>query len=164
MFGIRGQDPFGLVHTLLGVAALLLGLAVLLRGKGTGVHRRIGQAYVLSMLLLNATALMIYDLTGRFGPFHVASLVSLATVGAGFAPVYVRRPRATWMHLHAMFMCWSYVGLLSAFASEIATRVPGIRFGSAVVAATVPVVAGGAMLIHTRVPRILARFGKARAV
>ena len=40
--------------------------------------------YVLSMLLLNITALMIYDLYGRFGPFHVASVISLATIGAGF--------------------------------------------------------------------------------
>ena len=91
MFGIRGLDPFGLVHALLGVAALILGLAVLLRRKGTRGHRRLGQAYVLTMALLNVTALMIYDLYGRFGPFHVASLISLATVGGGFVPVYLRR-------------------------------------------------------------------------
>jgi uncharacterized membrane protein len=155
MFGIRGLDPFGIVHALLGVAALILGLALLLRRKGTPVHRRIGQGYVLSMLLLNTTALMIYDLYGRFGPFHVASVISLATVGAGFVPVYLRRPPATWMQLHATFMCWSYVGLLAAFVSEVAVRVPGVGFGSAVIAATVVVVAGGAVLIHTRVPRIV---------
>ena len=61
------------------------------------------------MLLLNITALMIYDLDGRFGPFHVASVISSATIGAGFVPVYLRRPRAAWIHLHANFMCWSYV-------------------------------------------------------
>ena len=58
MLGIRGLDPFGLVHPLVGVAAPILGLAVLLRCKGPG-HRRFGHAYVLSMLLLNITALMI---------------------------------------------------------------------------------------------------------
>ena len=161
MFGIRGLDPFGLVHALLGVAALILGLAVLLRRKGTRVHRQIGQGYVLSMLLLNATALMIYDIHGRFGPFHVASALSLATVGAGFVPVYLRRPRRAWMLRHATFMCWSYVGLLAAFVSEVAVRVPGVGFGSAVIAATRVVVAGGAVLIHTRVPRILAASTKA---
>jgi uncharacterized membrane protein len=154
VFGIRGLTPFGLVHALLGVSALLLGLAVLSRRKGSRVHRRIGQAYVVSMLLLNATALMIYHLFGRFGPFHVAAVISLATIGAGFVPVYLRRPRGAWMELHATFMCWSYVGLLAAFASEIAARVPAIGFGAGVVAATVLIVAGGAMLIHTRVPRI----------
>ena len=155
MFGIRGLDPFGLVHALFGIAALILGLALLLRPKGTHVHRRIGRAYVVSMLSLNITALMIYDLYGRFGPFHVASVISLATVGAGFVPVYLRRPRVGWMQLHATFMCWSYVGLLAAFVSEVAVRDPRVGFGSAVIAATVIVVAGGAVLIHTRVPRIL---------
>ena len=163
MFGIPGLDAFGLVHALLGVAALLLGLAVLFRRKGTRVHRQIGQAYVLSMLLLNVTALMIYDLWGRFGPFHIASLISLATVGAGFVPVYLRRPRATWMQLHATFMCWSYVGLLAAFVSEVATRVPGVGFGSGTIAATALVVAGGAILIHSRLPRLLPVIAKERA-
>jgi uncharacterized membrane protein len=158
MFGIRGLDPFGLVHAAFGVGALILGLSLLLRRKGTRVHRRIGQAYVLSMVLLNATALMIYDLYGRFGPFHVASVISLATLGAGFVPVYLRRPRAGWLQQHAIFMCWSYVGLMAAFVSEVAVRVPGVGFGFAVVAATVIVVAGGALFIHTRVPRILAAF------
>ena len=159
MFGILGLDPFGLVHALLGVAALILGLALLLRRKGTRVHRRIGQGYVLSMLLLNITALMIYDLYAGFGPFHVAAVISLATVGAGFIPVYLRRPRASWLQLHAIFMCWSYVGLLAAFVSEVAVRVPGVGLGFAVVAATMVVVAGGAVLIHTQVPRILMAFG-----
>jgi uncharacterized membrane protein len=155
MFGIRGLDPFGLVHALLGVAALILGLAVLMRRKGTHVHRRLGQGYVLTMVLLNATALMIYDLYGRFGPFHVASVISLATVGGGFVPVYLRRPREAWIHLHAWFMCWSYVGLVAAFVSEVAVRVPGVGFGYVVIVATAVVVAGGAVLIYWRVPRIL---------
>jgi pimeloyl-ACP methyl ester carboxylesterase len=55
MFGIRGLDPFGLVHALLGVAALILGLAVLLGQKGHASTD--GSARVLTMFLLNATAL-----------------------------------------------------------------------------------------------------------
>jgi hypothetical protein len=112
------------------------------------------------MVLLNGTGLMIYDLYGRFGPFHVAALVSLATVVGGFIPAYLRQPRATWMHHHAAAMCWSYVGLVAAFVSEIATRVPGVRFGWAVVAATLGVVAVGAALIRMRVPRILREVGR----
>ena len=53
---------------------------------------------------------------------------------------------------------WSYVGLLAAFVSEVAVRVPRVGFGSAVVVATVGIIAGGAILIHTRVPRIVATF------
>ncbi len=163
MLGIRGLDGFGLVHALLGIAALILGLVVVLRRKGTRVHRRIGQAYLLSMIFLNVTGLMIYDLYGRFGPFHVAAAISLATVGAGFAPVYLRRPRTGWMAVHGIFMGWSYVGLLAAFISEIATRVPGVRFGTGVTVATALVMAGGALLIHTRVPKIASKLATSRA-
>jgi uncharacterized membrane protein len=164
MLGIPGLDGLGLVHSLFGIAALLLGLLVLLCRKGTRYHRRIGQGYVLAMVLLNATALMIYDLYGRFGPFHVAALVSRATVVGGFIPAYLQRPRATWMRHHAAAMCWSYIGLLAAFVSEIATRVPGVRFGWGVVAATIGVVAVGAVLVRTRLPRILRAVAEVRSV
>jgi len=160
VFGIQGLGAFGFVHSILGVAALLFGLVVVLRRKGTPAHRRIGQAYLSSMLLLNVTALMIYDLYGRFGPFHIAAAISLATIGAGFVPVYLRRPRVAWMPVHGTFMGWSYVGLLAAFISEIATRVPGVRFGTGVTVTTVLVVAGGAILIHTRVPKIVSALAK----
>jgi uncharacterized membrane protein len=156
MFGIPGLDPLGVAHSLFGIAALLLGLIVLLIRKGTRVHRRIGLAYGASMLLLNGTALMIYDLFGHFGPFHVAALVSLATVVAAFVPVLLRRPQGTWMKHHAALMCWSWVGLTAALLSEVATHLPGMDFGFGVVAATIAVVIGGAIMIRTRVPRIVA--------
>lgn len=164
MFGIRGLDWFGVVHAVFGIAALLLGLAVMRRRKGTHAHRRIGQGYLLSMVLLNVTGLMIFDLYGRFGPFHVAAAISLATICAGFLPVYLRRPRVAWMAVHGTFMGWSYVGLLAAFISEIATRVPGVRFGPAVMVTTAVVVAGGAILIHTRVPKIAATLAKSHVI
>jgi uncharacterized membrane protein len=157
MFGIKGLDSFGLVHTMLGFGALCLGLLAVLLPKGTPAHRRIGQGYAGTMILLNGTGLMIYDLSGRFGPFHIAALISLATIGAGFVPVYLRRPHGHRMEMHGMFMSWSFVGLLAALISEIATRVPGVQFGVGATIATVVVVGGGALVIHTRVPRIVER-------
>ena len=115
------------------------------------------------MLLLNATSFLIYDLYGRFGPFHVAAVISMATTAAGFAPAHFRRPRASWMSLHAIFMGWSYVGLLAAFIAEIATRVPGVSFGPGVIGATALAMAGGAILIHTRVPKIVSTLVKSPA-
>jgi uncharacterized membrane protein len=156
MFGIRGLDGLGLLHTALALVALLLGLTVVLRAKGTRFHRRIGQSYAVCMVLVNATALLIYDMFGGFGPFHVAALVSLATVVAGFIPVFLRRPRHSWLELHATFMAWSYVGLVAAFCVEVAVRIPGIGFGAASVAGTAIVVALGALIIHTRIPKIAA--------
>lgn len=164
MFGVPGLDAFGLAHTFFGVAALLLGLVVVFRRKGTSTHRRIGQAYVLAMLALNVTGLMIYDLYGRFGPFHVAAAISLATIVAGFLPVYLRRPHKAWVSVHAIFMGWSYVGLLAAFIAEIAVRVPGVRFGTGVLVTSVLVTVGGAILIHTRVPKIVSALVKNQVV
>ena len=160
MFGIAGLDAFGLVHTVFGVLALLFGLIVIVRRKGTLAHRRTGRAYFASMILLNATSFMIYDLYGRFGPFHVAAVISTVTTAAGFAAAYFRRPPTSWMSVHAIFMGWSYVGLLAAFIAEIATRVPGVRFGPGVIGATALAMAGGAILIHTRVPKIVSTLVK----
>jgi len=159
MFGIPGLTALGLLHALVGIGALALGLTMVLQPKGTPRHRRIGQGYVLAMLLLNVTALSIYHLFGRFGPFHVASVISLATICAGFVPVLLRRPRIGWMDLHAHFMCWSYVGLVAAFFAEVGVRMPGLRFGPAVIVATVLTIVIGAVLIFRQVPKILAGNG-----
>lgn len=151
----------GAIHTTLGLAALVLGLVVAVRPKATLLHRRVGQAYVVALLTVNFTAFFIYRLTGRFGPFHIAALVSLVTVGTGYVTVYLRRP-PRWLAFHAYFMAWSYVSLLAAFASEIAVRsgfVP-MRWVYAVSAAVTAVVAiSGALVISVRVPRAVRNLG-----
>jgi uncharacterized membrane protein len=160
MFGIPGLTALGLLHAAFGVGALVLGLTIVTQPKGTARHRRIGQGYILALLFLNLTALSIYHFFGRFGPFHVASIISLATIGSGFVPVFLRRPRIGWMDLHAHFMSWSYVGLVAAFFAEIGVRIPGLRFGPAVIVATVVTIAVGAVVIFRQVPKILARFAR----
>lgn len=156
MFGVPGLDPFGLFHALLGLASVLLGLIVVLGRKGSRTHRRVGMAYVVAMLLLNGTALLIYDLFGGFGPFHWLALVSLATTLAGVVPAWLRRP-AGWLHIHARCMSWSHAGVVAAFAAEIGARIPGVRFVDGVVWPTVGVMVVAAWLIHGRVPRIVER-------
>lgn len=153
------MDVVGLIHTGVALAALVLGLAVVLCRKGTTVHRRTGRLYVGAMLLLNGTALAIYDLFGFFGPFHFAAVVSLGTIGAGLYPIYTRRPRGRWIERHAYFMAWSYAGLVAALMAELAVRVPGLGFGWAVLGTLVVAVTGAAFIIHTRVPSIVSTFG-----
>jgi uncharacterized membrane protein len=155
MLGIRGLDPFGLVHGVFGLASVALGLAVVLLPKGTRVHRRLGFAYALAMLALNVTALFIYDLFGRFGPFHWLALLSLATLAGGMIPAWLRRPG--WLDVHARFMAWSYAGVVAAFAAEIGARIPGVRFVDGVVWPTIGVMAVSGILIHSRVPRLIGR-------
>lgn len=157
------MNALGLFHTACALVALGSGAAVLLRRKGNRAHRRLGWVYVASMLLLNGTALMIYRLFGGFGPFHVAAVFSLATVIAGIIPPIRRKP-ANWVEHHYAWMTWSYVGLLAAAVSEVATRTPGFRFWWAVVVATFLVIAVGGRMIRGRKDAVLAPFRPRRPV
>jgi len=150
------DDAVGAIHVGLALVALVLGFAVVMRRKGDRLHRTLGHLYVSSMLGLNGTALMIYDLFGGFGPFHWAALASLATVIAGMAPAVLRRPRETWFETHAYIMAWSYVGLVAAAAAEVATRVLTLPFWASVGLLSFVVIAGGGWIVQRRVPRILA--------
>jgi uncharacterized membrane protein len=156
MFGIRGLDSLGATHAAFGLAALAFGLGVLLLPMGTALHRRMGLLYAMTMMLLNGTALAIYDLFGGFGVFHVLALVSLTTLAAGVLPAWLRRPRE-WMEIHARCMSWSYAGLVAAFFAEIGARLPGVGFLTGVLVPTMVVLLLAAVLIHVRVPRIIAR-------
>lgn len=159
--------PLGWTHTVAAVVALVAGAAALLTRKGTRRHRQLGWAYVVSMLLLDATALLIYRLFGGFGPFHVGAIFSFVTVVAGTAAAFEARrararrdvvARARALERHYQWMTWSYVGLAAAAVSEIATRMPalrprpgqGIAFAVTVAVATVLVVGVGARLILRR--------------
>lgn len=115
-------DGLGWVHTVFAAVALAAGAAVVLLPKGTRWHRTLGHLYVTSMVGLLASAFFIYDLTGGFGVFHVAAVVAAVTLGVGIFYVLARRPRRSWMEGHAIWMSWSYIGLLCAFTAESLTR------------------------------------------
>ena len=105
------------------------------------------------MLALNGTALLIYELYGGFGPFHWMSLVSLATVIAGFAPTWRKAPG--WIYPHAYLMAWSYTGLMAAAVAEVASRVPGWSFGPSVVISSLIVIVFGAIMIRKTIPKTI---------
>jgi uncharacterized membrane protein len=150
------MNVLGWFHTTCAVVALLSGAAVLMRRKGTSIHRRTGWVYVGSMLLMNGTALMIYRLFGGFGPFHVAAIFSLVTIVGGIVPAVRRRPN--WLDRHYQWMSWSYVGLWAAAASEVTTRVPGFQFWWMVLAGTVAVLVVGAVIIRRHARAVTAPF------
>jgi uncharacterized membrane protein len=115
-------SALGAAHFAASLAALALGLAVILERKGTSAHRTIGASYAVAMMLLNVTALGVHRLTGSFGPFHALALVSLAILARGIAATW--RRRAGGLKTHYYSMAWSYVSLLAAAAAEVAGRVP----------------------------------------
>lgn len=135
------------LHIGCAISALIFGFCVLLVRKGTRSHKQLGYAYFFNMLGLNISALFIYKLTGHFGPFHGAALASLLTLIAGFIPAYRRLPRERWLEFHYEFMNWSYVGLIAAGVSEVATRLPSAPFWPAVMASMFAVFLAGGILI-----------------
>ena len=147
------SHSLGLVHFLMALAAMLFGAAVIFIRKGTRKHRWMGRSYVAMMLGLNGTALLNYELYGRFGPFHWMVLASLATVVAGFVPTWRKAPG--WIYRHAYFMAWSYIGLMAAAVAEVTSRVPGWSFGPSVVISSVVVIVAGVWMMRKTIPHVI---------
>ena len=106
--------------------------------------------------------LSIYHLTRGPNLFHGLAVASLAMTVVGIAqPLYRSRFRR-WMWRHYQYMCWSYVGLLTATVNEAAVRVPVLRrittarLPGMPVIASACVVAAGALVIFTNQRRTLA--------
>lgn len=144
------SHPIGLIHLLFSSLALIAGAVVLLLKKGNRLHKMTGRTYFFSMLALNGTALMDYELFGGFGPFHWMALASLATVVAGVVAARNRNPY--WRERHAYFMTWSYVGLVAAAVAEVGSRLPGWSFATAVITSSVVTVVVGIMLMNRYLP------------
>lgn len=149
------HDESGLVHLISSLAALLFGTWALAATKGTRLHKRVGYAYVASMIVVNATAFSIYRLFHGFGPFHIAALISSATLVAGMAPVLFRKYMPMWKRYHVAFMYYSVIGLYAAFVSEVVVRfpVPGVSFGLLVFMGTFFTMTIGIILFNRKVKR-----------
>lgn len=147
----------GIVHTGLAVVAMGSGAFVLLLPKGGRRHKQLGYVYVVSMLLMLATAFGIYRLFGGFGPFHALALLSLITLAIGMYPALKRGPN--WLALHYKLMSWSVAGLYAAFVAEVAVRVfPPQYFGLIVGIGTTAVVVVAAYFIYGKRSQVLQRY------
>lgn len=159
------MGALGSTHGAFGICALVCGLVIFRITKGTRLHRAIGYLYVASMLGLNATGLMMYELFGFFGPFHVLAVVSLMLIALGFYPVYFMRPAGTWLRQHYDNMCWSYVSLSAAAVVQAVLHLGRavhlgsghgvLILGATIVSAFVVFVVGAAVLRRYR-DRLLA--------
>jgi len=152
-----GLSLTGLGHFASALLALICGGVVFFQKKGTRAHRIWGRVYGVAMVVLNAAGLNTYGIDGNFGPFHWMALVSLITLSAGLLPVWLRKPQGGWLELHAHFISWSYVGLVAAGVSQIATQLSDWPPLLAVGLPSAVVLGGGALLIHGRVPGILSK-------
>ncbi len=144
------MNILGTAHWLSALLALTVGAVVVLSQKGTRAHRRLGWIYLVAMIWLNATALLIYDLFGGFGPFHWMALASLLTLAGGY--VAARRRRRGWIRMHGELMGWSYVGLVAAAVAEGVSRLPGAPFAASVIVSSLAVIGLGGLALRARLP------------
>ena len=146
------MSPMGWLHTGFALAALILGSAVVLGHKGGRLHRTLGHLYFGSMLVTNITAFSLYRLTGSFTPFHVAAVMSLATLTVGMSTVILRRPRRNWLEIHAYTVNGSYIGVVAAFFAEIFTRMAGEQMWLVAGVTSAVVIGVGMALMFARTP------------
>ncbi len=118
--------PLGWIHSLACLVSLGLGAFLFATRKGTPRHRRLGQAYVIAMLVLNLTALGVYRLGVFFFP-HVLALVTLAFIAIGWASVRFHQPPIVWKHVHLSSMILSYYLLIGGGVNEVYLRIDALR-------------------------------------
>ncbi|MDX1587215.1 MAG: DUF2306 domain-containing protein [Balneolaceae bacterium] len=152
----------GTAHVALAIAALIIGAAIAFLPKGGRRHRTLGYFYAISLLLVNVSALSVYEEAVGMGPFHILAVISLLTLISGFIPAFLRRPVSSWLYLHAYFMSWSYVGLVAAGVAQIITMSSSLSAWVAVGLPSILVVIIGGVLIHTRIPKILVALSSER--
>jgi uncharacterized membrane protein len=119
------------VHIHLGatLAALVLGMAMLIRRKGTDWHKRLGWLWVLLMLTAAVSSFWITGLNaGKFSPIHALSLLVLVAVPAA---VYAIRHGRVQTHRRAMMMLY-FTGLVlpGLFTLLPARLLGGLVFGN----------------------------------
>jgi len=147
-------STIGYIHFFFSVIAMITGLVVVCRTKGTQSHKRIGYVYVASMLTLNITSFFIVNFNG-FSIFHFFAIVSLVTIIGGMYPAIKRIKN--WINYHYYFMSWSVVGLYCAFWSEVGTRfVKNMQdFWWAVAIATFATAFIGSMIINKNAKKFI---------
>jgi uncharacterized membrane protein len=118
--------PLGWVHFVTSLAALAVGILVLLRPKGTPAHKRRGRVYALALLVTNVTALGIYRRGVFFFP-HWLAIAALMVMTAGVLAAHFKIPRKAWLHLHLTCVLTSLYILVGGGVNEVFLRVDMLR-------------------------------------
>jgi uncharacterized membrane protein len=81
MFGLT---PLGIIHSVLGLVALITGFWTLARHKEITLGTQLGRVYLIATLLTALTALGIFQ-HGGFGKPHMLAVLTLIALAVGFA-------------------------------------------------------------------------------
>ena len=118
--------PLGWVHLVASLAALAAGMLVMLRPKGTPVHKRCGRVYALTLLVTSLTALGIYRRGIFFFP-HWLAIAALIVTTVGVLAAHFKVPRRAWLHVHLTCLLTSLYLLVGGGVNEAFLRVDALH-------------------------------------
>lgn len=118
--------PLGWLHTLACFLALAAGAYGFTTRKGSPQHILTGRIYMISMLVLNISALFIYRLGVFFFP-HMLAVITLVLIVVGWLSARTHWPRPIWRYVHLSCMIGSYYMLIGGGVNEVFLRVYAMR-------------------------------------
>jgi uncharacterized membrane protein len=107
-------------HAYGALAALVLGLVMVVRSKGTPSHKFLGRVWVAIMAAVALSSFWIQELRliGAFSPIHLLSILTL--VALPYAIIQVRRGN---VGAHRTTMIWVFIG--GPIIAGLFTLMPG---------------------------------------
>ncbi len=122
------MPPIIAFHTVAAVTALVLGIAILLRPKGTATHKLTGRIWVAAMAITAITSFWIQELRhgDGFSPIHILSIITLATLARA---IYAIRRGNVKSHQRAMIGAFAGVLIAGAFTLLPGRIIGGWLFG-----------------------------------
>jgi drug/metabolite transporter (DMT)-like permease len=112
------MSTLGIVHGLIGLAALFLSFGIFLRRKGDRLHKWLGWVFV-PLMFVTLTIAVYLGLIRSFHAFNAYALVALAAlVGAVLASRFRTRV-PDWRFWHAGFMSFTVLSALAALSGVI---------------------------------------------
>ena len=105
------MKPIIALHAALALTALAIGVAVLLRRKGTRAHRVLGRLWVGAMVTVALSSFWIFELRQGAGPSLIHALSIWTLVSLALAVWFIRRGN---VRAHQGFMVGTFAGLAIA--------------------------------------------------
>ncbi len=117
------HSTIGGIHVTTSVIGLVTGAYILLAKKGTGIHKKTGYVFALALLIVNISALFIYDFNqGKMSVFHYLIPVSLIFLLYGLYPMLKKAEKKPRLNRHIIGMNGAALGLWAAGATEYFVR------------------------------------------
>lgn len=114
---------FGAIHFFAAIIGLVTGTYALISKKGTKRHKLIGYIFAISLVLVNISALFIFDFnSGKFSVFHALIPVSLVCLIYGLLPMFKKKRKDDWQRKHIKGMTGAVLGLWAAGVTEYFVR------------------------------------------